>query len=840
MTLPARLLRSFILRPLGQDKLRTALTVMAVALGVGVVIAIDLAGAAAGGSFASSLETLLGKTDLVVTANAGVDERWAARLARLPRDLRVSPVIETLADFGAVRNVPVYGIDFIAQSPTGSGGGANPPAGVPIVLSRALARRLGAESGAASEMRSIEVQVNDRTGSFRVAGLIDAGDAEFALLDIADAQRALDSYGRVDRLEITAGPGEDFAAAEREIRALLPTAYSLERPGVRREENQRMLRAFRWNLRVLSFISLLVGAFLIYNTISVSVIRRRAELGVLRALGADRSGILGLFLCEALLIGLAGSALGILAGRLLAAGAVGMIADTVNSLYVSSRPGEVALTFNSVIGGIAAGVAVAMLSAFAPAREAMRVAPASAMGRGAHEHEARLRWRLDLALAGICAAAGLAASRPGPVDGKPIWGYVSALAAVGAAALAAPSLVLAVEAVTRRPVRMALGAEGLLAGRGLAASLSRTSVIVAALATAIAMMTSVGIMVGSFRETVLVWLDSQLRADLYVRASGRATVGQFPALSPVVPSLVQGVEGVEAVDIFHAMEFHYNGLRATLGAGDLAIVLRYGRLRFLEGNREAILRSLSNADRVIVSEPFANKHSVSAGDRIRLPLGEREVAVTVAGVYYDYSSELGVVILDRSTLLKYVPSQPATNLAVYVRPGVDPEQVRRRIQQAAAGYRLVIADNRSLRRGAVAIFDRTFAITYALEAVAILVAMLGAANSLLALVLDRRREIGLLRFLGASPEQIRRMVLVEAGFLGLLSNLLGLGLGSVLSLLLIYVINKQSFGWTIQFHPPAGMLAAALGLIWIATVVAAWYPARVASRLDPIDVLHLE
>ncbi len=836
MTLPPRLLRSFILRPLRQDKLRTALTVLAVALGVGVVIAVDLAGAAAGGSFASSLETLLGKTDLVVTANAGIDERWAARLARLPRDLRVSPVLETLADFGAVRNVPVYGIDFIAQSPTGSSAGVRPPAGVPIALSRALARRLSAQAGAV-----VEAQLSDRAGSFHVAGLIDAGDAEFALLDIADAQRALGSYGRLDRIEITAGPGEDFAAAEREIRALLPAAYSLERPGVRREENQRMLRAFRWNLRVLSFISLLVGAFLIYNTISVSVVRRRAELGVLRALGADRSGILGLFLGEALLIGLAGSALGVLIGRLLAAGVVGMIADTVNSLYVSSRPGEVTLTPWSAFGGIAAGVIVALLSAFAPAREAMRVAPASAMGRGAHEHAARLRWRLDLALAAVCAAAAFAASLPGPVDGKPVWGYLSALAAVASAALAAPSLVLAVEAGTRRPVRRALGAEGLLAGRGLAASLSRTSVIVAALATAIAMMASVGIMVGSFRETVLVWLDSQLRADLYVRASGRATVGQFPALSPAVPPLVQAVDGVEAVDIFHAFEFRYNGRRATLGAGDLAIVLRYGRLRFLEGgSREAILRSLPNADRIIVSEPFANKHGVHAGDRIRLPLGDREVPVTVAGVYYDYSSELGVVIIDRSTLLKYLPSQPATNLAVYVRPGVDPEQVRRRIQQAAATYRLVIADNRSLRRGAVVIFDRTFAITYALEAVAILVAMLGAANSLLALVLDRRREIGLLRFLGASPRQIRRMVLVEAGFLGLLANLLGLALGAVLSLLLIYVINKQSFGWTIQFHPPMAMLAGALSLIWITTVAAAWYPARVASRLDPIDVLHLE
>jgi putative ABC transport system permease protein len=209
-------------------------------------------------------------------------------------------------------------------------------------------------------------------------------------------------------------------------------------------------------------------------------------------------------------------------------------------------------------------------------------------------------------------------------------------------------------------------------------------------------------------------------------------------------------------------------------------------------------------------------------------------------VYYDYSSELGFVILDRSTLLKYLPDQPVTNLAVYLEPGADATEVRRRIEALTTGHRIVVAENKTLRAGAVVVFDRTFAITYALEAVAVIVAMLGAANSLLALVLDRRREFGLLRFLGAAPGQIRRMVLIEAAFLGLLADLLGLALGMVLSLLLIYVVNKQSFGWTIQFHPPIGLLAGALSLVWLATVAAGLYPARVASRLNPIEVVHLE
>jgi putative ABC transport system permease protein len=816
-----RLLWTFIVRPLRRDLIRTVLTVLSVALGVAVVIAIELAGQAAVGSFRSSLETLLGKTDLQITANGGVDEIWAARLAHMPRNLRAAPVIETQAVVEGAGSAPLYGVDLLGAGPA---------------VSSALARRLGIHSAG----DKLALQINDTRREFTIARIVEAQDSEFALLDIADAQQALGSYGKLDRIDIFVSPREDFSRVEAEIRAMLPVSYSLDKPGVRGEENQRMLRAFRWNLRVLSYISLIVGAFLIYNTISVSVVRRRPEIGVLRALGTGRFGVLWLFLGEALLLGLAGSLLGALLGRILAEGAVGLIGDTVNSLYTSSRPAKVEMTLSAVISGIVAGTAVALVSALGPAREAMAVAPVSAMGRGAHERRARLRWGRDLIWSAALAAAALAAAFAPAVDGQPLWGYAAALLAIGAAAFAAPAFVLLVTGLSRNMLRRLCGAEGLLAGRGLAASLSRTSVIVGALATAIAMMASVGIMVGSFRETVIVWLDRQLRADLYVRPSGRSGAGQFPALSPGTPKLVAAVEGVEAVDIFHGLEFRYQGQRATLGAGETAIMRRYGRLRFMGPDRDSILGALSGQDNAIVSEPFANKHGLHRGDRITLPLGSRGVTVTVAGVYYDYSSELGWVILDRSTLLKYLPDQPVTNLAVYLRPGADASEVRRRIEAATAGYRITVAENRTLRSSAVVVFDRTFAITYALEAVAIIVAMLGAANSLLALVLDRRREFGVLRFLGAAPAQIRRMVLIEAAVLGLLANLLGLALGVVLSLLLVYVVNKQSFGWTIQFHPPVSLLACALSLIWLATVAAGLYPARVASRINPIEAVHLE
>jgi putative ABC transport system permease protein len=827
-----KLLRSLILRPLLRDPLRTSLTVLAVALGVAVAIAIDLAGDAATGSFRSSLETLAGKSDLEISANGGVDEQWSGRLASLPIEARFSPVMETWVDVSGAGLLPLYGLDFVGAS-NGAAAGSSERREGEAVVSQPLASRLGLASG-----RDLSIQLPRGNRTLRIARVVDS-PTEFIALDIADAQDLFQRYGRLDRIDVSLAPSQDLSEAESAIRAILPAGYFISRPGARAEENQRMLRAFRWNLRVLSYISLVVGAFLIYNAISISVVRRRAEIGILRALGAKRSAIFAVFLTEALCLGLAGAALGVVLGKLLAIGLVNLIAVTVNALFTTSRPGNIELAPGEAILGIAAGVIAAILSALAPALEAARAHPTEAMSRGAHEHRSRLHWRRGLVWSALLAALALAASQAPPWNQFPAGGYAAAFLSIGAVALATPALVLACNRAA--PWLFHRNVEAALASRSLANSLPRTSVVVAALATAIAMMASVGIMVGSFRETVALWLGIQLRADLYVRPDSPGGAGLYPPLPARVPAILSSTPGVAAVDLFHGLEIRFRGERVTFGAGDAEIVLSHGRLRFLGGeDRDAILRSLPGRDRVIVSEPFANRFGVRAGDRIALHAGASEPTFTVAGVYYDYSSSQGLIIADNSTLLKYLPGQPATNAAVYLATGTSANAVLAEIRRRVAGLGVRAAPNAELRRASLEVFDRTFAITWALEAVAIAVAMLGAANALLAVVLDRRRELALLRYLGASAPQIRRMILSEAAMLGLLAIAAGLALGFALSLLLVYVVNKQSFGWTIQFHPPNLPLAAALLLVWCVTVLAGLYPARMASRMNPLDAIHEE
>jgi putative ABC transport system permease protein len=478
---------------------------------------------------------------------------------------------------------------------------------------------------------------------------------------------------------------------------------------------------------------------------------------------------------EALALGLAGAAMGIATGRMLAGLLVTMVSATVNSLYATSRPSPVELT-----------------------------------------------WREALIALGF-----------------PLFGYAAAFLSIAAATAAAPALVMGANRITHRALSHRL--ELRLAGSSLAGSLGRTSVVVAALATAIAVMASVAIMLGSLRETVLVWLDNQLRADLFISAAGGTGPGSRPPLPPRAPDLLRGIPGVARVGVLHSMELTYREDRTTIAGSDLKAVLGSGGLRFLPGeDREAVFRSAIGGDRAIVSEPFSTKFGLRAGDALTLDLGPRRVTFTVAGIYYDYGSTQGWVIIDWPVLQRYLPDLPAASASVYLAPGTNLDAVRTEIERRLANQNVLVEPNRELRRVSMEVFDRTFAITWALDGVAIFVAVLGAANALLAMALDRRRELALLRYLGASRPQVRGMILAEAGWIGLLAMALGLALGTVTSLLTVFVVNKQSFGWTIQFHPPVALIAGELGLTWIFTVASGLYPAWVAARFNPAAAIHAE
>jgi putative ABC transport system permease protein len=562
-----------VVRPQLAEPVRTALTIMAIALGVAVVLAIDLAGTAATGSFRSSLETLAGGNDLEIVATGGVPESAVGRLATLPYPIRFSPRIEDYAVLlDSKQTVALLGLDFVGES--NREGAAS---SIDLNEIQDGLKYLGAldsvwagESLKRKPGDRIPLLINDQVREYTVRGVFpdSNGDAAAIVMDLAAAQRATNRFGVVDRIlaKVPRTPSlDDWMHRFHEV---LPAGVEVRPAGAGTNENRKMLAAFRWNLRLLSYIALVVGAFLIYNTISVSVVRRRAEIGIVRALGASRGAILAAFLSEAASFGLIGALLGLLLGRVMASGAVKMMAATVQSLYVSSRPGSMALNAWSVVLAIIIGVGVAVASAYSPARESSLVAPVEAMARGRREYATHVHKVRDVIWALALGSAAALASRAPAIAGKPLFGYAAALLLIIASTLAIPAFVDAIMRLAAIPFGKILGVEALLALRSLAASLRRTSVLVGALSTAIAMMTAVAIMVGSFRETVLLWMDDQLPADLYMRPAGDAAADRHPLISTDLAESIAWLPGVAAIDRLRDYEISYDGMPAYMCSFD--------------------------------------------------------------------------------------------------------------------------------------------------------------------------------------------------------------------------------------------------------------------------------
>ena len=882
------LLRTFILRALLQQRLRSAVTIASLAVGVGVVVAIQLANVSSVRGFETALKAVAGRTSLEITApGAGLDETRLAEVGWLREYGLVSPVIdadvvlavtsrgarpnrgggrdsgdepgafaardgeavdapvdppvalETVRLLGVdilrdrpFRDYPLFDGDAVRETTTEAflGRLTDPRA---VIVTRALADRHGVAVG-----DTVAVAAGDRWASLRVTGVLGADgparvlDGNFALMDIAAAQWAVARLGRLDRIDVRLADGIDVAEAERAIAARLPAGMTVRRPSARGAEVERMLRAFHFNLTALSLIALLVGLFLVYNTVSVSVIARRSEIGVLRTLGATRAGVAVLFLAEAAALGVFGCVLGAPLGWLMAHGAVGLTSSTVSQFWIVSAAEVPPLDLARVATAFAVGVPLALAAAAVPALEAARVAPLAAV-RG--DRELALRARLPRRFVvgpAVLFAAGAVLALPGPVAGLPLFGMLSALAVVLGAAMLMPAVLVGFRWAAGAAMTRWGRVEGRLAHANLGGAIPRLSISAAALAASLAMMVAIAILVGSFRETVTYWVGQTLRADLFVSASRRGPADGRAVVSAESEAIVAAHPAVAAIDAFARVEVPYRGSVITVGAGRFDVQATHGGLAFKApaDGRAAMARAVGG-DAVVVSEAFSLKHGAQLGDRIELATPHGPAHFDVLAVYYDYSSDRGVAVMDAATFARHFGRQRPAGLTVYLAPGADAETVRDELLGALGpGRRLFINTNASLRASVLRIFDATFAITYALEAIAIAVSMFGIAATLLALALERRREIAMLRLVGAESRHLRRMIVIEAGALGVVAQAVGLAVGLALSLILIYVINVQSFGWTIQFHLPLGFLAQATVAVVAGAALAGLYPARLAAR----------
>ena len=526
---------------------------------------------------------------------------------------------------------------------------------------------------------------------------------------------------------------------------------------------------------------------------------------------------------------------------------------TVETFYIaqaaSTGAAEAQLTWTDIALGFGLTLPLALGAALLPSHEATRVSPLeAALARGVGGTSVRPpRYQLVTAL--VLFAVAFLCGRLPAWNGLPVWGYVGAIVLLVATAFLVPTslwgICHVVRSLTRRSSRQ-VHVEAELASANLISALPRVSISVAALAVSLAMMISVSIMIGSFRETVVYWVNQTLRADLFVKP---VTLTSAMGESTIAASVVDRIRAdphVAAVDRFVSRSITYEGKLIALAAADFAVIRDHGRLSFKAPSdaRERLSEAIGK-DALLISESFSLVFHARPGDRVVLPTARGEHAFDVAAIYYNYSNNRGAVMMDRDVYHRHFepdrPEPAVRNLAIYLRPEADPSAVKSHLLETfGKNHRLFIATHGDIRKEILRIFDSTFTITYALQVIAILISALGVISTLLTLILDRRREISLLGVLGATARQIRGMIVIEAVLLGLVSLIVGVVVGTLLSFILIYVINVQSFGWTIQYHFPWSFVAQVSVGILIATGVAGLYPAASAIRRTGVQYLREE
>lgn len=869
-----KLFHQFILRSLLQEKLRTSLIILGLSLGVGVMVAVRLANTSALASFRAATAAIAGETTLEITGVTGrFDELVLRDLHWLDTHGHMSPVIdgyamtEPVGQDGTVGEfLQILGIDILRDRALRQYQLlrvseeereattrefllllVDPQA---IVLTEKFARRFNLTLGS-----PFPLIIGDRTLIFTVRGLLrDEGparalDGNFALLDVAAAQTAFNRLGFLDRLDIKIRPGIDPRQAEDAIAQRLPAGLTVRQPTQRYGQMETMMAAFHFNLNALASIALLVGLFLIYSTVSISVITRREEIGMLRAVGGGHGLVFALFLGEALLLASCGASVGLGIGQVLATAAIQATSSTVETFYFAAAITQAAvpraLGMTEVLLAFGVTLPLAFLAALVPAREATRIHPLEAI-RGTEQlrMQARPSYRsVGFAIVLLLLSYGL--SLLDPLAGLPVWGYVAALTLVFAGVFLVPMtlwLICHGNSPTLSKITAIFSVERRLASANLTGARSRITMSVAALAVSLAMMVAISIMISSFRTTVEYWIGETLRADIFVRPFTKTSAtsdGEIAA--EVVTSLMQDPQ-IMAVDPFVAQTVRYQDTLITLAAGNFDVVLTHGRLVFKAPKDAPIqVRRAIGQDAVTVSESFALRFKKNPGDRVELPTPVGPRPFTVAAVFYDYANTRGVVVMDHTTHARYFPPTLPSSLSVYVQPGVDVAAARDRLSHTLGSrFRLVFSTNETLRAEAMRIFDSTFTITQALEIIAIIVAALGVISTLITLILERQREFALLSILGATRAHIRRMVVIEALLIGGTSQAIGLVIGVLLSAVLVYVINVQSFGWTIQFHIPVRFLLQSTVLILLATAIAGLYPATRAAGIDAVRFVREE
>ncbi|HND23089.1 MAG TPA: FtsX-like permease family protein [Rhodocyclaceae bacterium] len=817
---------------LARRRMTTLLSCAAIALGVALGMGVQVIHEAALAEFGRGLRSLAGAADLqVVGPRDGFDEALYGVLAARPEVAAANPLVEVdVRPAGRDETLAVLGVDVFAAAevapalmPQADGGAGR--LGVlaedAVFLSAAAAEAWGAGA-------TLTVQAGAATLSLRVAGSVPGVGAgrRLAVMDIAAAQRLFGRLGRLSRIGLRLAEGVSPAQAQRALAPLLPAGVILEVPAAEETRSASLSRSYRVNLALLAAIALLTGGFLVFSAQALSVVRRRREFAFLRALGLSRRSLMAWLVGEGAIIGGVGGVFGVALGLGLAWMAVQALGGDLGAGYFQGVAPRLIVDPLTCAGYAALGVAAGALGAWWPAREAARVAPAQALKAAADEALPGGSGRPWAALTLWCLAA--AACLLPPIGALPIGGYGAVAGILAGAILFLPTIARVLSRCLPRPRSVA----GRLAVARLVAVPGHVVVAAAGVLTSVALAAAMAIMVTSFRESVDAWLTQLLPADIYVRA-GRA--GAAGVLDEALQARLAALKGVVDVRFTRHEQLRLDGRGAPVALIARPVSADGAGLPRVGGPRVP-----SGAPGLWISEAMADLYGWQPGMTVTLPLAGRAVTLPVAGVWRDYARQTGSVLLDLEAYQRFTGDRRVHDAALTLAPGASAPDVVRAVAALAPEGSLEVSRPGEIRAITLGIFDRTFAVTYLLEAVAVLIGLAGVAASFAALAAARRREFGMLRHLGVSRREIAAMLAREGALAAGVGVLGGLLAGGAIALVLIEVVNRQSFHWSMDLHVPWGSLAVfALTLVALAAL-AAVAAGRQAMRREAVWAVREE
>ncbi|MFQ5579184.1 MAG: ABC transporter permease [Nitrospiria bacterium] len=847
------LLRSISVRHLIHER-RTWLTLVGVALGIAVFISIRLANESVLAAYRKSVDLFAGNTKLEIVGRGGaIDEMDLVEIRKTPGVISIAPIVQSVLPMSSPPSAEgevllLIGIDLLQEVPfrnyevVGEERASfevliDPSA---VLLTVPFAERhhlqIGDHFSVRKESSRLDLYV---AGLLEPEGVALGLDGNIAVMDIASAQWTLGKLGKLDRIDLMTDEEVKLDTVIQRLAKGLGGRLAIRRPEQRSRQVEKMLFSFQLNLTALSAISLFVGIFLIYNTLLVSVMHRRKEIGILRALGVTRLHIFCLFTFEGILIGTAGGFAGVFAGALLGRGVIQILSQTVNALYVPIPPSPFSLPHLLFLEGTGIGIFVATLSSLFPALQAAFLKPRESM-EGIYHEQSEVRQGRFLAVGMIFGAAAFMLSQIPPEWGLQWAGYLSAAFLLVAFSLIVPSAIFAFSRMFF-PLLSRMPPSWRMAQGHLEQAVRRNAPTISAFMGALAMMMSVVIMIESFRSTVEVWIDQTIRSDIIGFPASYMSRDTDETIPGELSEKVEAMPGIEALDRYRSIEIIFRDEPARLVGRDLAVHRSHSRYLFQSGVSEKIIQEAIREKKVLVSEVFANRFKLRVGDTIQIPSPRGDIPVSIGGIFYDYSTDGGKMVIDRSFLKESWDDHEIDVLAIYLREGKQADIVRQvLVKKWGSRFGLAFTTQIDFKKEILEIFDQTFLITYALEWIAVFVALLGITNTLYVSILERRREIGLLRSIGGSRRQVIQVVLIEAFYMGLIGWFLALFCAFFLSLLLILVINKESFGWTILVHLPPHIILHAFILATLTALLAGYFPARRAAKMDITEAIAYE